>query len=192
MKTKKILSWFYILGGIVFGLLPALQSCNQPRKQENPLDQVIKIKDLNQLGTVEYKVSKIISGTDDLTWYKVGNRKILFSCEAIVKAGIDFSKLKKEDIQISDKTVSLKMPKAEIIYVKIDHNNIKEEFKETGFFRDEFTNSEKEALLRLGEESINKALPDMGILKEAEKNATLFINSFLRSAGFTDVTIDFY
>jgi len=192
MRTKKTIRVIYFLLPFVCAQLLGLQSCNQPRKQENPLDQVIKIKDLNQLGTVEYKVSKIISGTDDLTWYKVGNRKILFSCEAIVKAGIDFSKLKKEDIQVSDKTVSLKMPKAEIIYVKIDHNNIKEEFKETGFFRDEFTNNEKEVLLQLGEESINKALPDMGILKEAEKNATLFIKSFLRSAGFTDVTIDFY
>jgi hypothetical protein len=192
MKTKKTIRQIYFLFPLLCAQLLGLQSCNKPSKEIEPLDKVIKIKDLNQLGTVEYKVSKVISGTDDLTWYKIGNRKILFSCEATIKAGIDFSKLKKEDIQVTDKTVSLKMPKAEIIYVKIDHNNIKEEYKETGFFRSDFSNSEKDALLRLGEESINKALPDIGILKEAEKNATLFLKSFLRSSGFTEVTIDFH
>lgn len=192
MKRKKIIHSLYAMLTLACALLLSLQSCNKPPAEQNPLDTIIKIKDLNQLGTVEYKVSKIISGTDDLTWYKIGNRKILFSCEATIKAGIDFSKLKEEDIRVKDKIVSLKMPKAEIIYVKIDHNNIKEEYKETGFFRDDFSNAEKDALLKLGEESINKALPDMGILKEAEKNATLFIKSFLRSSGFNDVTIDFY
>jgi hypothetical protein len=192
MKRKKIIHSLYAMLTLACALLLSLQSCNKPHAEKNPLDTIIKIKDLNQLGTVEYKVSKIISGTDDLTWYKIGNRKILFSCEATIKAGIDFSKLKEEDIRVKDKIVSLKMPKAEIIYVKIDHNNIKEEYKETGFFRNDFSNAEKDALLKLGEESINKALPDMGMLKEAEKNATLFIKSFLRSSGFNDVTIDFY
>jgi hypothetical protein len=167
-------------------------SCNKSLPEVNPVDKVIKIKDLNQLGTVEYKVSKIISGTDDLTWYKLGNRKILFSCEAVIKAGIDFSKLRKQDISIDNKFVSLKLPKAEVIYMKIDHNKIKEEYKETGFFRSDFTNKEKDDLLILGEQSINKAIPDMGILASAESNAKMFLNSYLKASGFKDVTVEFY
>jgi hypothetical protein len=167
-------------------------ACNNPLPEISPVEKVIKIKNLNQLGTVEYKVSKIISGTDDLSWYKVGSRKILFSCEAIIKAGIDFSKLKKEDISVDDKFVSLKLPKAEIIYVKIDHNQIKEAYKETGFFRSDFTNKEKDELLTLGEKSINEAIPDMGILATAENNAKMFLKSYLKASGFKDVNVEFY
>jgi hypothetical protein len=167
-------------------------ACNKPLEKENPVDKVLKIKELSQLGTVEFKVSKIISGTDDLSWYKVGGRKILFSCEALIKAGIDFSKLKKEDISIENKLVSLKLPKAEIIYIKIDHNTIKEEYKETGMFRSEFSNKEKDELLVLGEKSINEALPNMGIIVSAESNAKLFLNSYLKASGFKDVSVEFY
>lgn len=183
---KRSLTW-------VLGILVLFSTaCNKSLPEVSPVEKVIKIKDLNQLGTVEYKVSKIISGTDDLSWYKVGSRKILFSCEAVIKAGIDFSKLKKEDISIENQMVSLKLPKAEIIYIKIDHNKIREEYKETGFFRSDFTNREKDALLVLGEENIRKAVPDMGILASAENNARLFLNSYLKASGFKDVTVDFY
>lgn len=169
-----------------------LSACSKNAGEENPTEKVLKIKDLNQLGTVEYKVSKIISGTDDLTWYKVGGRKILFSCEAIIKAGIDFSKLKKSDVVVDNKMVSLKLPKAEVIYIKIDHNKIKEEFTETGFFRSEFSNKEKDELLVLGEKSINAAVASMGIIASAESNAKLFLNSYLKASGFKDVSIEFY
>lgn len=193
MKNNKI---FYKSPIPILGYITALflfiSACNKPLEEENPVDKVLKIKDLNQLGTVEFKVSKIISGTDDLSWYKVGGRKILFSCEAVIKAGIDFSKLKKEDVSIDKKSVSLKLPKAEIIYVKIDHNKIKEEDKETGIFRSEYTNKEKDELLVLGEKSINEAVPNMGIIASAENNAKLFLNSFLKSSGFKDVNVEFY
>lgn len=177
---------------MVLIFLCTAMACNKPVVEENPVDKVIKIKDLNQLGTVEFKVSKIISGTDDLSWYKVGGRKILFSCEAVIKAGIDFSRLKKEDISIENKLVSLKLPRAEIIYIKIDHNKIKEEYKETGIFRSEFTTREKDELLVLGEQSIKKAIPDMGIISSAESNARMFLSSYLKASGFKDVSVEFY
>ncbi len=167
-------------------------ACNNSLPEISPIEKVIKIKDLNQLGTVEYKVSKTISGNDNLSWYKVGSRKILFSCEANIKAGINFSKLKKEDISINDKAVNLKLPKSEIIYIKIDHNKIKEEYKETGFFRSDFTNKEKDELLALGEKSIKESISDMGILAAAENNAKLFLKSYLKASGFSDVNVEFY
>lgn len=193
MKKNKIFirKSFPILGYIAI-LFLFIVSCNKQQVEENPVEKVLKIKDLNQLGAVEFKVSKIISGTDDLSWYKVGGRKILFSCEAIIKAGIDFSKLKKEDISVENKLVSLKLPKAEIIYIKIDHNKIKEVYKETGMFRTDFTNKEKDELLVLGEKSINEAIPNMGIIASAESNAKLFLNSFLKASGFKDVNVEFY
>ncbi len=176
----------------LFLFMLLIVACNKSTVEENPSEKVLKIKDLNQLGTVEFKVSKIIAGTDDLSWYKVGGRKIMFSCEAVIKAGIDFSKLKKADIVIDNKMVSLKLPKAEIIYIKIDHNKIKEEFKETGMFRSEFTNKEKDELLVLGEKSIRDAVPSMGIIASAQSNAKLFLSSYLRACGFKDVSVEFY
>lgn len=176
----------------LFIVLSSHVACKEKVEEPNPADKVIKIRELNQLGTVEYKVTKIIAGADDQNWFKVGNRKILFSCEAVVKAGIDFSRLKPGDIKIENKNVSLRLPKAEIIYIKIDHNQIKEEYNEVGAFRNEFTNKEKEKMLVLGEQSLKKAIPDMGILVYAENNAKLFLASYLRSCGFSDCNIEYY
>jgi hypothetical protein len=191
-KSQPIHRRLFPLWSPVFALFILLTACTKPVLEENPIEKVIKIKDLNQLGTVEFKVSKMIAGTDDLSWYKIGDRKILFSCESLIKAGIDFSKLKKEDISIENKSVSLKLPKAEIIYIKIDHNTIKEVYKESGIFRSEFTNKEKDELLVLGEKSINEAVPEMGIIAAAENNARLFLNSYLKASGFKDVSVEFY
>ena len=77
----------------------ALFSCKQDISYKQMEEQVGKITSLTELGTVEYVVTKIVKANDNATWYKFGDRKILFSCKAILKAGIDLSKLEDSDIK---------------------------------------------------------------------------------------------
>ncbi len=53
---------------------------------------------MSELASVEYVVTRIIKASDNKTWFKLGERKILISCQATLTAGIDLSKITEKDI----------------------------------------------------------------------------------------------
>jgi len=165
-----------------------LLACQQKPKPE---DMVLQLRELNELATVEYTVSKIVKASDDQTWYKVGDRKILMSCRAAVRAGIDISKLQSTDIEVSGKSISLQLPPAEILSVSIRPEDIRTEFEEVGIFRSDFTAAEKNQIMASGEAQIRQQVASTDILRDAETQASLLLGNFLRSLGFTEVKISF-
>jgi len=171
----------------------ALFSCKQDISYKQMEEQVGKITSLTELGTVEYVVTKIVKANDNATWYKFGDRKILFSCKAILKAGIDLSKLEDADIQanIEKKSISITLPRAELLSVNLKPENIKLIYEKTSITRSSFSNKERDAILAQGEADILKSVPDMGIFDDAENNAKLFLEAFFKQAGFTNVNIEF-
>jgi hypothetical protein len=56
-----------------------------------------EMSELSELGTVEYTISKIIKANDN-SFYTIGDRKILFSCKATMKAGIDLSNFSSDNV----------------------------------------------------------------------------------------------
>lgn len=171
----------------------ALFSCKQDISYKQMEEQVGKITSLTELGTVEYVVTKIVKANDNATWYKFGDRKILFSCKAILKAGIDLSKLEDSDIQVNteEKTITITLPNAELLSVNLKPENIKLIYEKTSITRSSFSNKERDAVLAQGEADILKSVPDMGIFDDAENNAKLFLEAFFKQAGFTNVNIEF-
>ena len=170
-----------------------LFSCKQDISHKQMEEQVGKITSLTELGTVEYVVTKIVKANDNATWYKFGDRKILFSCKAILKAGIDLSKLEDSDIQVNteEKTITITLPNAELLSVNLKPENIKLIYEKTSITRSSFSNKERDAVLAQGEADILKSVPDMGIFDDAENNAKLFLEAFFKQAGFTNVNIEF-
>ncbi len=170
-----------------------LFSCKQDISHKQMEEQVGKITSLTELGTVEYVVTKIVKANDNATWYKFGDRKILFSCKAILKAGIDLSKLEDSDIQVNteEKTITITLPNAELLSVNLKPENIKLIYEKTSITRSSFSNKERDAVLAQGEADILKSVPDMGIFDDAENNAKLFLEAFFKQAGFANVNIEF-
>tara|TARA_B110000285_G_C14848423_1_gene478783 strand:+ start:143 stop:703 length:561 start_codon:yes stop_codon:yes gene_type:complete len=149
-------------------------------------DVQARLKNLQELGTVEYTLSKILA-VDDKQWYSVGDRKVLMSMKADLKAGVDFSGIGIEKIDNSEKSIELKMPPAKVILLDIQPDKIKYELIHVSATRGNFTNEELNKIQILGEEDINSKLEELGILKEADKNAKLFITSWLKMMGFNKV-----
>lgn len=174
-------------GSFIFGLF-ILCSCSQKKKA---VDAVLQLKELSELATVEYTISKIIKASDDQTWYKLGDRKILMSCQASVKAGIDLSQIKAENIFINGNEIILELPKASILSINIKPENIRTEYQEVGLFRSDFSAAERNQLMVQGETQIRNSIESTGILRTAESNATLFIGQFLRQLGYSKVDIRF-
>ena len=97
--------------------------------------QVSTMSDMAELGTVEYTISKIIKANDE-TFYTIGERKILFSCQATVKAGIKLDNFSAKNV-IYNKTansINVKLPKPAILALNMPAEHIKLEYVKVGTF----------------------------------------------------------
>ncbi|MEO6453179.1 MAG: DUF4230 domain-containing protein [Ginsengibacter sp.] len=157
----------------------------------SPKQQVLALKEMSDLATVEYVVTKIIKASDNKTWYKLGERKILMSCQATLTAGIDLSKITEKDIDIEGKTIALILPHAKLIALNILPEDIKTEYEDVTVFRSAFTSAERDALAAQGERNIKSSVESLAILQTAEVNATLVFTNFLRRLGYEKVNIRF-
>lgn len=161
-------------------------------KREPPLrDTVLQLRELTELATTEYTLTKIVKASDDQTWYKVGERRILISCKAAVKAGIDLSGLKDSDVSVNGDGISLTLPPARILSLDIRPEDIRTEFQEVGLLRSEFTAAERNGLMQQAEARIREQVPGTGILRTAEANASLVLGNLLQRMGYKTVDIRF-
>ena len=178
---KKLQYWLILLITLSLGCKSGL-----PDKQ-----QVLAIREMGSLASTEYTITKLVKASDDKTWYKVGDRKILISCRATIKAGVDLSKLTKDDVDISGKKITLHLPEPMVLSLNMAPENIKVEHQEIGMLRTGFDNAERDALLRQAEVQINKSIDELGILNTAKQHSSLFLEQFLHKLGFTEVTIEY-
>jgi hypothetical protein len=160
-------------------------------KEADQRSNIFALREMSELATVEYTLSKVVKASDNGTWFKVGRRKIALSIQAYVKAGIDLGAIKDEQVLVENNKIVIQLPHARLITLNIPPEEIKEEVEETGFFRDGFKNDEKENLLAQAEQSIRKSVDSLGILKTAEDNAVNFIGNFLKRLGYKEVLVTF-
>jgi Protein of unknown function (DUF4230) len=173
---------------LLFLLCLVLLACNRKKAAQQ---EIMSLKNMSDLATVEYVVTKIIKTNDNKDWYKIGDRKILMSCQATIKAGIDFAKIEVDDIAIDGDEVTLTLPPAKMISLNIRPEDIKVEFQEVGVLRQSFNQSEKDFLLSQGESQIRSSVEAIGVLKTAETNATVFLTQFLKQLGYKKITVRF-
>jgi hypothetical protein len=181
----------YLASVIRFAVLAAFFSLLSCSRQEKREQQVFALKEMSDLATVEYTVTKIIKASDDQTWYKVGDRKILMSCRATLKAGIDFSRLDRKNIRTNGDEINVTLPKAKLLSVNIRPEDIRVEYEDIGLLRSDFTSAERDQLAAQGESQIRAGMGELGILATAESNAALFTGNFLRQLGYRKVQVQF-
>lgn len=151
--------------------------------------EVYQIRSIGTLSTTEYTLGKIIKWNDKGEWYKFGDRKILLSCKATVKAGVNLNAIKDSDIEVKGKTITIQLPPPEIVSFEMDPDLIRTEMTEVNGFRSNFSQDDKAQALQKGEESIRKDLKKLNILDEAERNAKTFLIDFYKNQGFEQVIV---
>ncbi|HUU06534.1 MAG TPA: DUF4230 domain-containing protein [Patescibacteria group bacterium] len=177
----------FVLGAVALGLLAV--NVAVPRKKVPPYVSARTLKDLAELATVQYSVTKIVS-YKDVAWY--GDRKILFETAATVKAGIDLNELADQDIKLEgDRAVTVSLPRPRILIFNMKPEHMREIFNESGILRSNFSNQEKDGLLSQGEKDIRAKVAGMDILERAARNARTLIESWLTKSGFETVHVVF-
>ena len=178
----------------VLFLLLTLPGCRERAAVEDTVQREIEaITAMKQLSLVEYRVSKIIKADDEGAWYKIGERKILLSCTAYLKAGIDLATFGPDDVDVdwTGKRVSVTIPHATLFSLDMPASEIRQEYDHVTMLRQSFTAEERNALLRQGEKQIRDSVPSLGILEKADENARRFFESVFQKMGFESVEVSF-
>jgi len=164
-------------------------SCSRSGSEKNPAEIIHQLQEMSDMATVEYVISKVVKVNDVPGWYKYGERKLLISCKARIKAGINMARIDEDDIAVSGQSITLYIPQARLISLNMDPESIKEEYSKTGFFRSNFTNEDRYNFLQQAEKEIKENIAEMGILARADAHAVSFFESWLRLMGFEQVQV---
>ena len=151
---------------------------------------VRQIQQLQRLETVNYTMDKIISGERDnpyLPKFLAGDRLLLVVHGEVI-GGIDLAKVQPQDVSITGRAVSLRIPRAEIFSTRIDNAKTRVYSRDTGLFTSPDPNLESE-VREAAEQQLQQAALQDGVLKTAEQNAQSTLTSMLRGLGFEQVVI---
>jgi hypothetical protein len=185
-KTIKTIVTLALVAGFAAAAYFLWQSQGRPRtvKIVDAPAVLREIQALKELVTVKYSIQKIIGLREDKVPF--GREQLVLIVQARVLGGIDLGELKTDDIQIADKTVTIRLPEPKILHIYIDEKETREWQREkTWFVRYDLTLNQKARQAAL--ESVRAAALDMGILADARKNSEAAIAELLKNLGFERV-----
>lgn len=172
-----------------FILVLVLLSCNN--KEHELSNTILTLKETGQLITVEYTLGKVIRASDDKTWYKMGDRKIIITCEAYLKAGVDLQKITTDNFSVHGDSMAVTLPHARLFSLNIPPDKIRVTYEDVGTFRSFFSAAEREGLVAQAEPQLLSLADSLGILKTAENNAATFMQHLFEEAGYKKTGVQF-
>ncbi len=165
-----------------------------PTSAPTPRVSLVKIQDLGRLESTDFVVQVHVPITDEPAglWDRVkalfGTDELLLVATGEAIAGFDLQKLRPQDVVVAGDSVLVSLPPAEILFTRVDNQETYVYSRETGLFWKPDKDLETEAR-RQAEVKVREWTLDHGILDRAEQNGEVFLERFLRSLGFTDVTL---
>ncbi len=184
MKTITI--YFFVLISLL------LSSC----KDDKRAMVVGKIQTASKLTSTEFTIDKIVHGskTKKLLWVlKLNEARFLAYSQAIVKTGIDLSKLTEKDISIKRKRISITLPSVEVINFSYppDKFRLDTEISDPKQFLNKISLEEQEQLFREAETEIRNNLEYMGVVKTTQDHTRSMLRSLLQSLEYEEIYIHF-
>jgi hypothetical protein len=152
-------------------------------REENTATVVTQVQTLSDLVTVKYVLEKVVI-LEDAKWY--GENRVLLLAHGIVKAGIDLKRITPDDVTISDKKISIRLPQPEITDAYLDDGQSQVIDHTTGLLR-AFDKDLEQTARANAVDDIRRAARTNGILGDANERAKLELELFLRQAGFDEI-----
>jgi hypothetical protein len=150
---------------------------------ENTATVVQQVQTLSDLVTVKYVMEKVVI-LDDMKWY--GESSVLLLAHGIVKAGIDLKRITADDVTISGKSISIKLPPPQVTDAYLDDKQSQVIDHTTGLLR-MFDKDLEQTARENAVDDIRRAARNAGILDDADQRARLELKLFLLEAGFEQV-----
>ena len=155
---------------------------------------VEKVQKLNRVETVVYSLDTVVEGTESsaLLPDALAGDRLLMIVHGQTIAGVDMSKLKPEDVQITElgdgRAIQLTLPPSEVFLTTLDNAKSRVYRRDTGLFVSADPNLETNTRQKAQAQLQEAALSD-GILDQARKNARETVTAMLEGLGFTKVDV---
>lgn len=172
-------------------LTPTPTSTPTPTPTPTPLISLLDVKSLGRLETAQFVMQTIVDLEKEPSniwqeWF--GTEKLLLIATGEVVAGFDLTKIKDSDVVVQGKSVTLWLPQPEILYSRVDNERTYVYLRETGFLVSPDKDLEKSAR-ELAEQALREWALEHQILSKAEEYGKFYLESFLRSLGFTEIRL---
>jgi len=151
---------------------------------------VRQIQQLQRLESVNYTMDKIISGERENAYFPkfLAGDRLLLVVHGEVIGGIDLAKLQPSDVSVTGRSISLRIPPAEIFTTRIDNSKTRVYSRDTGLFTSPDPNLESE-VREAAEHQLQRAALQDGVLNTATQNAQSTLTTLLKGLGFDHIDI---
>jgi hypothetical protein len=152
-----------------------------------------RLKQAAKLATVKFTFNKIVWGEKEKRIFiKLKNATFLATSKVELTAGIDLAKLKSSDIEISQKTVRVRLPRVELITYSYPFEKIAVDKAYTAHrFLNPIRLEDMEEFLRQADTAIRHSLNFLGIEERARENTRRLLAKILQKFGFEVIDIEF-
>lgn len=152
-----------------------------------------QVQTLSQLVTVQYVIEKVevleVPSESTLGKMFAGENRVLLLAHGIVQAGIDFTRLKPDDLKISGKKIVIQLPPAQITAKYLDDKQTKVIDRTTGFLR-AFDKDLEQTARQNAVDDIQRAARTCGILNDANERAKTQLEHLFHQLGFEEVEVN--
>jgi hypothetical protein len=167
------------LGIWVWSSVPRWIGLASTTKTYNTASVVRQVQTLSQLVTVKYVMEKVVV-FEDVKWF--GENRVLLVAHGIVKAGVDFSQLRPEDVKVSGTNVTIRLPPPQITDTYLDERQTRIVERTTGLLR-MFDKDLEQTARQRAVDDIRRAARTAGILKDADERARAQVKNLFQQAG---------
>lgn len=164
--------------------------------QKNKRHLVIsKIKSTAKLATTETIIDKVVIGQKERKIFglvKISNAEFVAYSQAIVKTGIDLTKIKRNDIKIEGNIIELNLPPIEVLdfAYPFERYVIDTILSDNDIFN-KIDVIDQEDFFRKAEIDIRKHLKYMGITEQTQENTRKLMEGLLKNLGYEEIYISF-
>lgn len=152
-----------------------------------------QVREASELTTAAFTMQAVVPTEQDATLggFVVGKTKLLYIAYGEVKAGVDLSQLTPQQVQISQDTIQIQLPPAQVLDQKIDVNRSQVYDYNRGMLGlgpdvapELQTLAQQQAL-----QKITAAACEEGLLQKASDRAKLVVTQLFSAAGYQSVQV---
>jgi hypothetical protein len=190
-----ILVGIWQTGNQFFGKLAEVFNAPQPAAKVDTRSMVVQqVRSASELTTAVFTMETVVPASRDRTvgGYVIGKTTLLYIAYGEVRAGVDLSELKPEDVQTNGDTTILRLPPPRILDSKIDVGRSKVYDYDRGFLGlgPDAAPELQELAQRQTLDKIVASACENGILQAASDRAQMIVTQLLTAAGYTQLVVE--
>jgi hypothetical protein len=174
----------------------ALLTAPQPAAKVDVRSMVVRqVRSASELTTAIFAMESVVPTSRERTvgGYVIGKTTLLYIAYGEVRAGVDLTALKAEDVQVNgDNTITLRLPPPKILDSKIDVNRSKVYDYDRGFMGlgPDVAPELQELAQRETLQKIVQSACTAGVLQSANDRAKLAVGQLLNTAGYAQFSVE--